>query len=378
MNRLRVVETVREHGALTQVEIAQISGLSAATVSNVVRELESSGIVTLSPSVRNGRRAVLVALNAPTGLVAGIVFGDRDVRVAVAADPSQVLAEKRMPLRAEHAADEGVQRSVRLLADIAASTGHQMSEVRAVVVGLPAPLDLISGHIGAAGIMPGWRGVDVAQAVTEMLQTPVQLDNTANLAALGELKAGVLQGVNDAIFLRVSHGVGAALVIAGEIYRGASGSAGEIGHVTVDPNGSICRCGNRGCLETVVGSAAVVASLSMSHGSPTLRDAINLALGGDPDCLRALSDVGRRLGVAVAGVVNLVNPAMVVLGGQLARLGNVVREPLALAVQRCAIPSAAQSASVVCSALGERAEVLGAMALADESRLAADRAALAT
>lgn len=373
MNRLRVVEAVRDHGAMTQVELAQLTGLSPATVSNVVRELDQSGAVHLSPSVRNGRRAVLVSLAATTGLVGAMVFGERDVRVAVGSDASTVLAESRLPLPAQHAADEGTERAGRLLSDLLDRCGHDPSELCAVVVGLPAPVDSVTGQIGSEGILPGWRGVPVAETMTRQLAVPTVLENTANLGALGELRAGALRGADQAVFVKVSHGVGAGLILGGELFRGAAGTAGELGHLTLDEDGPVCRCGNRGCLELYAGANALLQALRASHGALSLRDVIGRALAGDPACHRAVADAGRHLGVAVAGVVNLVNPDVVVVGGQLARVGELLLEPMRAAVARCAIPSAAHTVRIRTGRLGERADLVGAMVLADQLRGDAQR-----
>ena len=300
MNRLRVLDAVREHGALTQVEIAGVTGLSAATVSNLVKELDTAGAVLLSPSIRNGRRAVRVSVAASRGLVGAVVFGDRDVRVALGSGGDQVIAQKRMPLPADHAADEGIDRGARLIHELIENSGHLASDVRAVGVGVPAPIDTVTGLVGSDGILPGWRGIDVRAAMEEALGTRVLLDNTANLAALGEFKFGALQGVSIGMFIKASYGVGAELIIGGELFRGSAGTAGEIGHVTIDEDGPVCRCGNRGCLDTFVGAQAVLGALRDSHGSLTLRDVISRALDGDPGCRRVLEDSGRHLGVAVA------------------------------------------------------------------------------
>ena len=275
MNRLRVLDAVRENGALTQVEIAGVTGLSAASVSNLVRELDAAGAVRLSPSIRNGRRAVQVSFAASHGLVAAIVFGDRDVRVAIGTSGAEIVSHKRMPLPADHAADEGMTRGSRLLFELMQTSAHTMSELRAVSVGLPAPIDRVTGQVGSEGILPGWRGVPVATAMEEALSTKVLLENTANLAALGEAKFGALQGISTGIFIKASYGVGAGLIIGGELFRGSAGTAGEIGHVTIDEDGPICRCGNRGCLDTFVGAQAVLGALRGSHGALTLRDVIN-------------------------------------------------------------------------------------------------------
>jgi predicted NBD/HSP70 family sugar kinase len=377
MNRLRVLDAVREHGALTQVEIAGVTGLSAATVSNLVKELDTVGAVLLSPSIRNGRRAVRVSVAASQGLVGAVVFGDRDVRVALGTGGDEVLAQKRMPLPADHAADEGIDRGARLIHELIANSGHLPTDVRAVGVGLPAPIDTVTGLVGSDGILPGWRGVDVRAVMEEALGAKVLLDNTANLAALGEFKFGALQGISNGVFIKASYGVGAGLILGGELFRGSAGTAGEIGHVTIDEDGPVCRCGNRGCLDTFVGVQAVLGALRDSHGALTLRDVISRALDGDAGCRRVLEDAGRHIGVAVAGVVNLLNPEVVALGGQVARVGEIVLKPMRDAIERCAIPSAAASVDVRVGALApEAADVLGALALADQVREDADRAAL--
>jgi predicted NBD/HSP70 family sugar kinase len=380
MNRLRVLDAVREHGALTQVEIAGVTGLSAATVSNLVKELDGAGAVRLTPSIRNGRRAVRVSVESGEGLVGAAVFGDRDVRVAIgSADTAEPVSQKRMPLPADHAADEGMARAARMIQEMAEASGHSMDDLASLVVGLPAPIDTVSGEVGSTGILPGWRGVPVAEAMEVAYGLRVRLENTANLAAIGEARYGAMQGISTGVYLKMSYGVGAGIIIGGELFRGSTGTAGEIGHVTIDENGPVCRCGNRGCLDTYVGVQAVLAALRPSHGSLTLRDVISRALEGDLGCRRVLEDSGRHVGVALAGVVNLLNPEMVVVGGQVARVGELVLRPMREAVERCAIPSAVASVKLRPGRLApEQADVRGALALADQTRIEADRAGLTT
>jgi predicted NBD/HSP70 family sugar kinase len=357
---------------MTQVEIAGQTGLSPATVSNMVKELDATGAVELSPSIRNGRRAVLVSLATGNTLLAGIAFGDRDVRVAVGTGPRDILGSQRMPLPADHPADEGMERAARLVHDLVDKVGKTMPDVKAVCVGLPAPVDSVSGQVGSEGILPGWRGVAVADEMEGHLKAPVVLDNTANLAALGELKDGALHGVQHGVYIKLSYGVGAGLILGGELFRGSAGTAGEIGHLTIDENGPVCRCGNRGCLETFIGSRALLDALAPTHGSISLREVVSRALDGDPGCRRVLSDAGRHLGVAVAGLVNLVNPEVIVLGGLLTRVGDVINGPMLASLERCAIPSAAASVSLREAQLDTDADVVGALAVAEERYAAAE------
>jgi predicted NBD/HSP70 family sugar kinase len=360
---------------LTQVEIAAASGLSAATVSNMVRELDQAGMVGLSRSIRNGRRAVLVSLASGGGLLAGVAFGERDVRVAIASERREILAQQLMPLQADHVADDGMERAARLLADLAETVGAGVEDIGAIGFGLPAPVDSVSGEAGSDAVLPGWRGVNVAEAMGAHLRAPVALDNTANLAALGELRAGALRGVQHGCYIKFSYGVGAGIVLGGEVFRGSAGTAGEIGHLTIDENGPICRCGNRGCLDTFVGSRALLSSLAASHGPLRLRDVVTRALAGDLGCRRVIEDAGRRVGVAVAGLVNLFNPEVIVVGGKMAEAGDLIMVPLREALDRCAIPSAAATVELRPAELGDEADVLGAIELA--SILSHSRAATA-
>ena len=359
-----MLSAIRQYGAMTQVEIAGLSGLSAATVSNMVGELAAAGAVAVSPSIRNGRRAVLVSPASGGGLLAGITFGDRDVRVAVASRTREIIGQQRIPLPADHVADDGMERAARLLADLVEGVGGRMSEVDAIGFGLPAPVDSVTGQVGSEDVLPGWRGVNVANAMQSRLKVPVALDNTANLAGLGELRSGALQGVRHGCYIKVSYGVGAGIVIDGEIFRGSTGTAGEIGHLAIDGNGPICRCGNRGCLDTFVGARAILDVLAPTHGPLRLRDVMTRAIEGDAGCRRVLADAGRHLGIAVAGLVNLINPERIVLGGQMAQVGKMVLTPMREAIDRCAIPSAAATVELRIGVLGENAEVVGAIAMA--------------
>lgn len=364
-NRLRVVKALQAHGAMTQVEIAGTTGLSPATVSNLVRDLDAADAVLLEPSIRNGRRAVLVSLPRARELLAGIAFGDRDVRVAIGTGPREITGAHRMPLPSEHRADEGMERAAELLLDLISTAGMTRADISAVTIGVPAPIDSVEGRVGADGILPGWSGVDVGAEMRTLLGAPVLVENTANLAAIGELKLGALQGVETGVYLKISYGVGAGLIIGGELFRGSTGTAGEIGHVTIDERGQACRCGNRGCLETYVGSRAILDALSRTHGSLTLRDVVTRASRGDAVCRRVIEDCGRYLGLALANLVNLINPEVVVLGGQLSRVAELVLGPMRAALDRCAIPSAAASVELRTAALDSNADIIGALACSE-------------
>jgi predicted NBD/HSP70 family sugar kinase len=363
-NLERVVRAVRLAGSLTQAEIARSTGLSAATVSNIVRELRDNGTVQVTPTSSGGRRARSVALSGDAGIVVGVDFGHSHLRVAVGNLAHQVLAEQSEPIDVDASASEGFDRAEQLVGRLVESTGISRGKVLGVGLGVPGPIDVETGTLGSTAILPGWIGINPRQELADRLGVPVQVDNDANLGALGELVWGGGRGVKDLAYIKVASGVGAGLVIDGRIYRGPGGTAGEIGHITLDESGPVCRCGNRGCLETFTAARYVLELLRGSHGEGlTIPKMVQLGREGDPGCRRVIGDVGRHIGMGVASLSNLLNPSRVVLGGDLAEAGELVLGPIRESVSRYAIPSAAQRLSVMPGALGARAEVLGALAL---------------
>ncbi|CAM5552824.1 MULTISPECIES: ROK family transcriptional regulator [Streptomyces] len=364
-NLERVVRAVRLSGSLTQAEIARTTGLSAATVSNIVRELKEGGTVEVTPTSAGGRRARSVSLSGDAGIVIGVDFGHTHLRVAVGNLAHQILAEEAEPLDVDASAEQGFDRAELLVGRLLDATGVDRAKVAGVGLGVPGPIDVASGMLGSTSILPGWSGTQPAHALGERLGVPVAVDNDANLGALGELVWGSGRGVRDLAYIKVAGGVGAGLVIDGQIYRGPGGTAGEIGHITLDESGPVCRCGNRGCLETFTAARYVLPLLEPTHGAGlTMEKVVELAQEGDPGCRRVVADVGRHIGSGVASLCNLLNPSRVVVGGDLAEAGELVLGPIRTSVGRYAIPSAARQLELVPGSLGGRAEVLGALALA--------------
>lgn len=358
------MNAVQQRGSLTQVELAGVTGLSPATVSNIVKELVASGVLHTSPTSRSGRRAQQVTLARNLGLIAGMHFGSRSLRVALSDVTHRIVAEQRMPLPPDHRADVGLDRASLLLAEMVESVDARSDEVLAVGVGVPIPVDVQTGRVSSHGMLRGWDGVSVTEMLGGRLGVPVYVDNDVNLGALAETRLGAARGSQHVLYVRVSHGVGGGLVLGGQVFRGRIGAAGEIGHVSVVEHGSVCRCGNRGCLETVIGATALVETLRHSHGPLTLRDVVTRAGAGDAGCRRVISDAGRYLGMAVATVCNIIDPELVVVGGQLAEAGELLLEPMRDAIESRAIPSVAGPVGIVEGELGASAEVRGALAVA--------------
>lgn len=351
---------IKKQGSLTQVELAAATGLSAASVSNIVKELSTAGVLRTSPSIRSGRRATLVSFARAVGLVAGIHVAARQLRVLVADVNGTVLGENHMPLARDHRADNELDRASLLLADILANLESGFDELRGVGVAVSAPIDRASGRVAGRGILRGWTGVDIVEVVHRRLRQPVFLDNASNLAALAETRLGAGRGRQNLIFLDVGEGVGAGLVLEGRVLRGHNGTAGELGHTVIIEDGPLCRCGNRGCLEAIAGGPAILERLGDAGGITKISDVVVRAMANDGDCIRALAEAGRHIGLAAGNLCNLFDPERIVVGGDLARAGELLLGPIRVAMEQTVVGDGIVMPDVVQGQLGIGAAARGA------------------
>ena len=369
-NRLRVLETLYNQPGTSRAELARTTGLSRATVSMLVEELEEAHIVEehdAGEDVRprnTGRPPIPLSLVPSAAFAVGLDIGRQHVRVAVCDLSGTPVLDKWTPAEVDHAPMESLDLAHDLVRSALDATGVQPDRLLGVGMGLAAPINTVTGELEAYGILPGWEGIRPAAEMERRLGVSVQLDNDANLGALGEKVFGVARGVDDLIYVRLSAGVGAGLILNGLPYHGARGVAGEIGHVSVVENGLICRCGNRGCLETVASPVAVAALLERSSGRyVSVAEVLDLVRLGDRGAQRAVSDAGALVGRALAMLVNTLNPGLVVVGGELAGAGAVLLDSIRSSIERDAVMPASGAVNVTAGTLGDRAEVLGAAAL---------------
>ncbi|HEY8581718.1 MAG TPA: ROK family transcriptional regulator [Capillimicrobium sp.] len=370
-NLLRVIDVLLEEGVASRADIARRTGLSRTTVSSLVADLVERGLVSEREPVDGrdsagaGRPPVLLALDRSAGAAIGIDFGHSHLRVAVADLSHALLAEAVREMDVDDSASDDFAAAVELVDQVLAEAGIPRDRVISVGMGVPGPILHATGTVGSGAILPGWIDVDAGEEMQRRLGLPVVVDNDANLGALAEAMLGAGRGARDILYLKVASGIGAGLVIDGRIYHGAGGTAGELGHLLVDEEGQVCRCGNRGCLETVAAAPRLLEQLSRTHGAGLrLEDVVALAEGGDPGCQRVIADAGRHIGRAAAMCCNLLNPARVIVGGDLSAAGDLLLDPLREALRRYAIPAAAEAVTVAAGVLGEQAEVRGAVALA--------------
>jgi predicted NBD/HSP70 family sugar kinase/biotin operon repressor len=364
-NRHRALTTLRLNGPLTQAELSRATGLSHASVSNIVRELTSQGLARTAQARRHGRRVAEVTLEPSSGLVGGVDFGNRHVRAALADFTHTVRAEAYRPLPLGHEGASSVREAAAMLTELTIEAGAQLGDVQVIGVGLPGPTDRDAGRILPSTILPAWTDFDVREEFDEALGIRTVFDNDANLGALAEGLWGVGRGLTDFAYVKLSTGIGAGLVLNGQLYRGLAGSAGEIGHTTIDEDGPLCRCGNRGCLEVVAAGPALLDLLRRSHGETlTIDDVIRLSHEGDPGCRRVITDAGHHIGVALANLCNLLSPQVIIVGGELAAAGAVLLSAIRDSMRRRAVAVPALAPEIVAGAFSARAGVLGALALA--------------
>ena len=362
-NRALVIDAVRRFGGLTQVELAEATGLSPSTVSAIVKELLAVGAVTTRTTVRNGRRAVMVTMHRRAGLAAGVHIGARHLEVVLADAADEALARHVLPLAHEHRADVTLDRTALLVLELLGRVGATLDEVVGVGIGVSAPVDRSTGAVIGPGLLRGWEEVPIVETIFERLGRPVFVDKDANLGALAELTRGAGRAYRDFLYVRASHRTSAGVVIDRAVYRGVSWTAGEIGHTRVVPGGDICVCGGRGCLDTVAGTRALVAPLAGSHGSLTLADVVRGASEADPGCARVVADAGTVIGEVVANVLAALSSQAVVVGGELAATGEVFIGPIRRAIRQRASLAPGEWSPVVAAELGPDADIVGAIAM---------------
>ena len=364
-NEQLIIATLLERGSVSQAGLARATGLSTATISNIVKAMCADGLAATSPTTSSGRRALAVSLRETPEVAVGIDFGRSHVRMVLASPAFKVKAEKFAQLPVGHLAGESIATAAAMLEELLAESGISRSQVTGAGVGVPGPIDHRTGTVIRGAILPEWVGVNIVAQLEQALGMPVFADNDANLGALAQTTWGEHRATKNLMFLKIGSGIGAGLILNGAVYYGHTGITGEIGHSAIFDQGLVCRCGNRGCLETVASTAVMVELLSRGETLPlTVHDIIDRAKSGDAATLRVIDDAGMAVGKAAANVANMINPEMIVVGGPLAPLGETLLAPIRRGLVRHAVPAIGEATAVLMSSLGDRAEALGAISLA--------------
>lgn len=376
-----VLGMIWEERRISRSEIARRAELSRSTVSELVAALLETGLVVESgtgPS-RGGRRPIVLEFDDDAYGILGVEIGGAHVGVALTdlRGRTRQWAEVPHDVRNDPA---GTRRLVIELCESAlARWGRDADQLLGIGIGLPAPIQPHEPGRISELVLPAWKGSTGLDEIENHFGVPLLVDNDANLGALAEHWWGAGKGIDDFAYIKVATGIGSGHLVGGKIYRGATGVAGEIGHVAIDPNGPRCVCGLHGCLTTFVGRPALFARarvLAERHPqSPLARtpDSMemieNAALEGDPAAVQLVSEAARNLGIAVSGLLNLMNPGRIVIGGDLARLGDLLLAPLRQHIEQRSLIGSLSTVSIMTSDVGPRAIAIGAATMILEAAL---------
>jgi predicted NBD/HSP70 family sugar kinase len=353
-NRDAVLGILRSEGSVSRAEVARLTGLSRSTVSTVVAELIRQEIVRETASSAgvgsgSGRPGTPLTLNLPAGAVLALDLSSHAIAGTVFDLGHRALARATWPFEAKHAprsqiVDAVCDLSVQLL-NLANVTP---SAVVGAAMGVPAPVEQETRRVGLQSGIPAIVGDGLEAEISERLGMPFMLENDANLSVLAEWTAGAAEGHSDAIYIEVSEGIGAGLILSGRLHRGAHGTAGEIGHTPIIPDGPVCRCGNRGCLELLAGTGAITDTVSEQLSTRmTIDQIVERARGGDPMCRRILRDAASHIGTVIGSMCNLINPTVVIVGGAFATAWHLIEPALHEALDRSAIHVSIQDLAIV-------------------------------
>lgn len=401
-NRQLVLNCVRERGPLARVALAQETGLSRSTVGSIIDTLLSEGFVregsALSAAPVGGRRAIEVHFNADAATVLGLELGRSHFTLVLTNLAGSILATHTAPLDVRLGADVCLSRVISAVPMFLSAQGAAWDEVAGMGIAIPGPIGTPTQTLIEPGILATWADADLRREFRNTFDVPTRLDNDANMGALAESRHGAGRGIADLAYIKLGTGIGCGLVVNGEVYRGSVGASGELGHLSILSDGPRCVCGHLGCLEALAGTAVIIrdaregiswreARLAVERGmgAPadpcrgvssgaddlTLAELASLSDGdfaavvkaardGNPSAIAAVQRAGERLGVAVAALVNLVNPSLILLGSGAALLDDVLLEPLRrTAASRC-LPSVWARTRVASGMLGASAVALGA------------------
>ena len=312
--------------------------------------------------------------------VLAVDLGGTKVIIAIIATDGQLIAEERYPTLAGEGPQAVIDRLLSNMNHLLTLNNMEPSQLGGISIAAAGAIDSDRGMITFSPNLPGWTDIPLRDMVQEKYRVGTFLVNDASAAALGEYQFGVGRGTNNLVLLTLGTGIGGGIVINGELYTGSSGSAGEIGHMTIDVNGHRCACGNIGCLEALASGTAVareaIRRVRQGENSSlvgiagwqvediTAETVSDAAKQGDPLSLAIISETGTYLGIGMTNLVNIFNPDMIVAGGGMAKLGDLLLDPARQVVKERAFPISARAVRIVVAQLGNKAGVYGAAAFA--------------
>jgi predicted NBD/HSP70 family sugar kinase len=331
----RIVRVLSQKGPMSPREIGESTGLAKSTVSTALTELRRAGMVIDNgqENARNsgvGRPSTPVSLNPEAGTCVGLLIGSEHMKLIIADVSHAVLAERTIYLDADFSPSAGAVIGASLLADVYEEHGLSRDTLLGVGIALGNPVNPADGRMLRAGGMPAWAGLDIKGMFESALQQMVIADNESNCSAVAEMMWGAAIGYDDFVMFTLDAGVGGAVVNRGRVVTGIAGGAGEFGHISLDPSGPLCRCGNRGCLEVYAATSVPIRLASERFGRPiSIPELVAMAQQGDVGCQRLIEDTAMIAGRGLGLVGSILNPPLIVVGG-----GDLLLRPLEASFHR--------------------------------------------
>ncbi|WP_436839199.1 ROK family protein [Nonomuraea angiospora] len=368
-----LLSLLRDGRARTRAELVELTGLARSTVSLRLDALLSQRWVVPADDVisSGGRPATAFAFNKSARIVLAADLGATHARLAVTDLAATMLAEQEVEMPIARGPEAVLTWLVDTFRELLTECDRRLADVCGVGVGLPGPVEHDTGKPVNPPIMPGWDGFPVPDWLGARLGVPVLVDNDVNMMALGEYWAG-RSGAEHLIYVKIGTGIGCGIISGRSLHRGAQGAAGDIGHIRVPSSEEnvVCRCGNVGCLEAVAGGAALAARLhAAGRETADSRDVVRLVRAGNTEAIQLVRQAGREVGVVLASIVNFFNPAVILIGGDLAGAGEHLLAGLREVIYSRSLPLATQHLSIRVSELGDRAGVVGAAVMMIEHML---------
>lgn len=384
-NKHAAVDLIRFAGKrISRTDIADELGLTRAGVTIIINDLLENGILleTGSRSVPSGRPPVVLEINPKCGYVAAVDMGAAHLGIALGDYSAHILEESEQPFRIDDGPKQCLLQVDTALKALLSKHGLDYRDLSAVGVSVPGPVVTEMGMVMAPPIMPGWDGFPIRDTLEKLWCVPVTLNNDADLGALGEWVFGAGRGEKNLVFIKVGTGIGAGIIVNQQIFVGTTGSAGEIGHLTIDENGPQCTCGNYGCLEAFASGRAIerqAQQLSQSGKrtlladpnlkSITVRDVADAARRGDLAAQEILDRAGAFIGIAISGLINLLNPSVVIIGGGVAEVGDLLTEPIRKVVRERTLRVSEHAVRITTAMLGRRSTLIGTMVQATSTAI---------
>ncbi|MDB5998963.1 MAG: nagC1, partial [Rhizobacter sp.] len=386
-----VLETVFWSSGASRTGLAALSTFSKSKANATAAALLERGLLeeTGMQASSGGRRPETLRLARSMGVLVGVDLGATSLDVAVIAPDMTVLAHETESADVRQGPGAVMSRTRELMQQLLRHCEITKDRVIGIGMGVPGPVAFDSGLLFNPPLMPGWEGFSIRDYLGEDYAAPVFIDNDVNVMALGELWRSQRQ-VPNFLVVKVGTGIGCGIVCNGEVYRGSTGSAGDVGHICVDPNGPRCHCGNQGCVEAMAagpavsrmavdaaqaGESPVLAALLAEKGAISPIDVGRASRGGDAAANAIVQKAGALIGQMLASVVNFYNPSQVVIGGGLSHIGPLFLASIRQSVYHRSLALSTRHLDIHYAPLGERAGVIGAAVLALQETLRIGRKA---